>query len=78
MLDDAREKIGALDAKVSAAHSRLDKLELMLREDLKEMKGDLKDLHAYMNKGKGWAAAMMLLAGTSGAGIIKLLQLLGK
>ncbi len=72
------EKIGALDAKVTAAHGRVDKLELMLREDLKEIMSDLKEIHAYMNRGKGWAAALMLLAGTSGAGIIKLLGMIGK
>ncbi len=77
-MSDMMEKIGALDAKVTAAHNRVDKLEIMLREDLKEILTDLKEIHAYMNKGKGWAAALMLLAGTSGAGIMKLLALMGK
>lgn len=70
------EKIGALSAKVSAAHTRLDKLEIGIREDLKDLKNDLKELNAHMNRGKGWGAAFMVLAGTLGAGIVKILALI--
>lgn len=76
MTDDIRERIGALDAKVTAAHSRVDKLEQGLRDDLKEIKSELKELSAHMNKGKGWAAAMIFLSGTVGAAIIKLITFL--
>lgn len=86
---DIREKIGAMDAKISAAHARVDRLETGVREDLKELKkefrelrdninSDLKALNAHMNRGKGWAAAMLLLAGSAGAGVVKLLALLAK
>ncbi len=69
------EKIGALSAKVSAAHSRVDKLETGIREDLREINSELKGLTAYVNHAKGWAAAMMLLSGILGAVIIKAIGL---
>ncbi len=77
MADDLREKLGILTAKVEAAHHRLDKLQLDTRDDLTEIKKDLKEVITYMNKGKGWSAAMLLLAGSSGAGIVKLLSAMG-
>ena len=67
-----------LEGKASSAHKRVDKLEAGIRDDLKEIKQDLKELSAHMNRGKGWAAATMLLAGTLGASIGKLLTLLIK
>lgn len=70
--DDIREKIGALSAKADAAHNRVDKLEILLREDLQGIKTDLKDLNAYMHRGKGWAAAMIFFGGIVGALFVKL------
>lgn len=75
-MSEMHEKIGTLDAKVTAAHHRLDKLELAIRDDLKELKVDLKDLNAHMHKGKGWSAAFLFLAGISGAGLTKLLAII--
>lgn len=79
------EKVGALDAKLSAAHQRVDRLEIGVRDDLRELKQEFKDLRKdvkaltdHMNRGKGWAAAMLLLAGSAGAGFIKLITLIGK
>lgn len=72
------EKIGILTAKAEAAHYRIDKLETGIRDDLKSIQADLKELNANMHRGKGWAAAMMLLAGTGGAGILKLFTIIGK
>jgi hypothetical protein len=72
-MSEIYEKIGTMDAKVTAAHHRLDKLELAIRDDLKELKVDLKELNAYMHKGKGWSAAVLFLAGLSGAGLTKLI-----
>jgi hypothetical protein len=73
---EVRERLGALDAKVTAAHSRTDKLETIIREDLKDIKKELHDLAAHMNRGKGWAAAMIFLAGSAGALVVKLLTML--
>lgn len=72
---EIHEKIGQLDAKVTAAHHRVDKLELGIRDDLKELKVDLKELNAYMHRGKGWAAAMIFISGFAGAGLFKLASL---
>lgn len=71
-MDEIREKIGILSAKANAAHNRVDKLELLLRDDLKEIKDDLKDLNAYMHRGKGWAAAMIFFGGIAGALFVRL------
>ncbi len=73
MTEDFREKLGVIQAKADAAHARVDRLELMIRDDLKDLKNDLKELTAYMHRGKGYASAMLFLAGLSGAGISKLL-----
>lgn len=72
------EKIGALSAKVSAAHSRVDKLEQGIREDLREINSEVKEIAAHMNRAKGWAAALMLLSGVLGALMIKALALVSK
>lgn len=72
---EIHEKIGQLDAKVTAAHHRVDKLELGIRDDLKELKADLKELNAYMHRGKGWAAATVFISGFAGAGFFKLASL---
>lgn len=69
------EKLGVLDAKLSAAHKRIDDLEKGIGEDLKEIKADVKALNAYMNRGKGWAAAVILLAGSAGALVVKLIAI---
>lgn len=64
-----RERIGFLAAKADAAHSRIDKLETGVREDLKDINKELKVIAAYMNRGKGWTAAMMFIASLIGAGV---------
>lgn len=75
-MEDVREKIGELSAKASAAHSRIDKLEQGIRDDLKTISSDLKELNAYMHRGKGWASAMLFFAGFAGAGLFKLLTMI--
>jgi hypothetical protein len=69
---EIRERLGALDAKVTAAHSRLDRVEENISEDLKSIKDELHELNAHMNKSKGWGAAMLFLASILGAGLVKL------
>lgn len=78
--DEARvhEKIGQLAAKADAAHSRLDRLENVMRDDLKEIRDGLDQLNAHMNKGKGWAAAVILFSSFAGAGVVKLIAMLFK
>lgn len=77
-MDDVREKIGQLTAKADAAHIRIDKVEVLVRDDLKEIKKDLKDLNTYMHRGKGWASAMLFISGFVGAGLFKLLTVIFK
>lgn len=81
-MDDIREKLGALSAKVDAAHSRIDKTETQVREDLKEIFKELKTLNENMNKGKGSLATILFFAGGSGVGAglfaQKLFSLFGK
>lgn len=78
MMDPIAERIGQLTAKAEAAHARIDKMEAGVREDLASIKDELKELNAHMNRGKGWSAAMLFLAGSSGAALMKLLALIGK
>lgn len=65
-----------LSAKTDAAHKRIDTLERGIREDLKEIKADLKILTERINIGRGWAAASLALASIVGALITKLLGFL--
>lgn len=68
------EKIGLLMAKADAAHSRIDKLEIELREDLRGIFQELKALAGDINHGKGWASAgkllLTLILGAGGGTII--------
>lgn len=51
------EKLTTAMNKADAAHKRLDKHENEVASSLKEISGELKGIHADLNKGKGWAAA---------------------
>ncbi len=64
------ERIGALDAKATSSHKRLDTLETLLREDIKE----LREVIAWMNRAKGWAAAALCIAGVLGGLVVKLIK----
>lgn len=72
--ESLRERLGALDAKVSAAHSRVDKVEQTVAQDLSEIKKDLKIVVAWMNRSLGWAAALLFVGGILGTIISKLLK----
>jgi hypothetical protein len=73
-LGDIRERIGALDAKLTAAHHRLDKHEAGIASDLGEIKEDLKLVMAFMHRSKGGMAVMVFLSGGTGAGLAILLS----
>jgi putative component of toxin-antitoxin plasmid stabilization module len=75
IMNEMHEKLGVLSAKADAAHSRIDRLENGIKSDLSEMKNDLKELSAHMHKGKGYAAAIMFVAGLAGAGLTKILSI---
>ena len=75
---DVSEKIGVLTAKADAAHNRVDKLEVLIRDDLRELKADLKELNAYMHRSKGWAAAMIFAGGIVGGAITLVAQIIFK
>lgn len=75
------ERIVTLDNKISASHSRIDKLEILISQDLAEIKDDfremskeLRDVIAWMNRAKGWAAATLLVASLGGALFAKFLS----
>lgn len=70
------EKVVSLEGKASAAHTRIDKLETAILDDLKEIKKELKDVVGWMNRGKGWAAATLVLSGIVGGVISTLLHVL--
>lgn len=72
-LNEIRERLGILIARVESNEDRIEKLETTIESDLKSIHSDLKELNAHMNKGKGWGAAFLLLAGLLGALIDKFL-----
>ncbi len=77
---DLLERVVVIEGKTSAAHQRIDKMESGIREDLdeikaglKEMSQELKDVIGWMNRGKGWAAAAILIAGAVGGVVSKVI-----
>lgn len=75
-IDIARvqEKIGAVQAAVDKAHSRVDGLQKEVKEELKGISTDVKILVAHMNQEKGSKAAYA----TIGALVIALAGALAK
>jgi hypothetical protein len=67
-LEEIYKTLGQLDAKVTAAHTRLDKTEEVIAKELAEIKKDVRDLLAWWNRSMGWAAAL-LFAGSIVGGI---------
>jgi len=76
-----QERMVTLDNKISASHARIDKLEILISQDLSEIKDgfndmskELKEVMGWMNRSKGWAAAVMLMASVLGGLIAKALH----
>lgn len=72
-MEDPRVAIASLQERTSSAHKRLDKLEDTIEADLAEIKKDLKVVTAWMNQGRGWSAAALLMSGIIGGAISKAL-----
>lgn len=68
------EKIGEIRASGKAAHQRIDKVEVDIKESLNKLEAQLAVLNEYMNKGRGMGAVILLLSGIFGAGIFKLIE----
>lgn len=76
MADDARievaalrERIGALDDKIGAAHRRMDGVESNIRVDLKEIYTMLATINSHIDQNKGGRAVWALI-GTVFGGVI--------
>lgn len=69
-------EIKGLEATLKSAHKRIDKMEILIREDFKEIKSALESINGFMNRGKGWAAAGLLLAGMVGGFVSKFIGVL--
>jgi hypothetical protein len=68
------ERIVVLEQSVKAAHKRVDERDKDIQEiksGVSSVASDVKEVVAWMNRGKGWAAAAMVLAGTIGALLTK-------
>lgn len=72
-----QERVAVVENKVSTAHTRIDKMELLMRDDLKEIKHDIKEnidaltskvnvLISFMDKWKSMAAVAILACGAIG------------
>jgi hypothetical protein len=70
------ESIGQLKATTKAAHQRLDKVENEIRQDLSKVNDKLDELNRFMERGKGWSAAFLLMSGFAGAGLTKLMAMI--
>lgn len=77
---DLLERVVLVEAQAAAAHKRQDTAEQAnaraweeVKTELKGIRKDLGEVIGWMNRGKGWAAAGLLAAGTAGALITKAL-----
>jgi hypothetical protein len=70
------DSIGQLKATTKAAHQRLDKVENEIRQDLSKVNDKLDELNRFMERGKGWSAAFLLMSGFAGAGLTKLMAMI--
>jgi Tfp pilus assembly protein PilN len=70
------ESIGQLKATTKAAHQRLDKVENEIRQDISKVNDKLDELNRFMERGKGWSAAFLLMSGFAGAGLTKLMAMI--
>jgi hypothetical protein len=61
------EKMGQVIAKTDAAHTRLDKLEGVIREDLAKLNAAVASLLAEMHKTHGRNGAILFIVGGVGA-----------
>lgn len=80
-----QERLVSINDKATAAHSRVDKLELLYRDDLKEIKQDIKEMSNHLNtvsnwmhRGRGIAAALVIIAGLLGSLVGNLVFLIVK
>jgi Tfp pilus assembly protein PilN len=70
------DSIGQLKATTKAAHQRLDKVENEIRQDISKVNDKLDELNRFMERGKGWSAAFLLMSGFAGAGLTKLMAMI--
>ncbi len=75
------ERIVTLEGQARAAHHRIDKAEndirsdlVEIKESLKDMASELKELIAWQNRSKGMFAMVILVAGIAGSLISKVLS----
>lgn len=69
-LSEVKERLGILDTKCAGFDDRIDKLETLIRTDLSQVRDDLADVIAWMNRCLGWAAAALLIGGAAGGTIV--------
>lgn len=74
------ERVVKLEGSTSALHSRLDSNEerteravATIAKQQGEILSDLKEVIGWMNRGKGWAAAALLVAGVIGSAVTALI-----
>lgn len=72
------ERVGAVKATADAAHLRMDGLNLQMREDLKLIYQEMKEISEWMHRSRGWAAAGTLFAGGIGGAIAAIMGMFFK
>lgn len=70
--------VGVIEERSKAAHQRIDKMEILLREDLGEIIDEVKSISKWMNTSKGWAAAALFTASILGGLIAAFVKVLFK
>lgn len=69
-----QERVAVVETKANAAHSRIDKMEAFLRDDIRDLKSEIKqdmkkmesnleDVVNFINRSKGMFAVIVLISG---------------
>ncbi len=67
------ERLKNMEDRLHTAHKRIDGLEAIVREDLKEIRKSLEPLKEWMNRGKGGMAILVAGGGLGGGAIASLI-----
>lgn len=62
-ISKTQERIGVLDAKIKALHSRQDKTELEIKELMKNVLAEMKSIHEFINQEKGKSQVIRIIIG---------------
>lgn len=65
-LAQLRERVAVNEQSVKSAHARVDQLDKFMRDELKDLKADMKTVLGFLERSKGMVAVVTIGAGVIG------------